>query len=321
MDTFLYFSPPGNTNYQFYEESNSGDVEFTFHPFDDILKIIKVQMIASDENSKFNLIPFDEDKFQCYSKSNYTKLLEETIKKIKENQLGKIVISRSNSILLQGQDPIDFYHKLCIAYPKACVYLFQHPVAGVWIGATPETLVEGREKVLRTMSLAGTRIKGEEATFNEKEDVEQSIVTEYIVEQLKEFHGVDSVKVGVKDKLDAGNVVHFVNQIQAKMEGSFNLDLFLKTFHPTPAVGGYPKEEALQFIKDLEKYDRSFYAGYFGLRHKNSFHYFVNLRCLQWFKDYVLLYAGGGITIASDPEKEWEETEAKMRTLLNVLAS
>ncbi|MGB0175928.1 MAG: chorismate-binding protein, partial [Owenweeksia sp.] len=98
-------------------------------------------------------------------------------------------------------------------------------------------------------------------------------------------------------------------------------DELLYNLHPTPAVGGWPKKEALAYIEDHEKHDRAYYSGYFGLRTKDSFAYYVNLRCMQVYNNAVVLYAGGGILADSDPVSEWEETEAKLQTLLRVIQS
>ena len=90
--------------------------------------------------------------------------------------------------------------------------------------------------------------------------------------------------------------------------------------HPTPAVCGLPKNEAKVFILENEGYDREFYTGFFGeLNLKGSSNLFVNLRCMQVLKNQLALYIGGGITIDSIPEKEWEETIAKSEVMLKVL--
>jgi isochorismate synthase len=93
----------------------------------------------------------------------------------------------------------------------------------------------------------------------------------------------------------------------------------LQLLHPTSAVCGMPKEPALQFILDNEKHSRAFYSGFLGpVNVASETHIFVNLRCMQIYTDKAVLYAGAGITADSDPQKEWEETELKCLTLLNV---
>jgi isochorismate synthase len=72
-------------------------------------------------------------------------------------------------------------------------------------------------------------------------------------------------------------------------------------------------------IQQLEGHERSLYAGVIGLVNEHSSNLFVNLRCAQVFNDAVTLYLGGGHTEDSDANAEWEETENKARTLLNIL--
>ncbi len=90
--------------------------------------------------------------------------------------------------------------------------------------------------------------------------------------------------------------------------------------HPTPAVCGIPLDSAKQFIKQTEGYDRKYYTGFLGPCNVNGkTNLFVNLRCAELFANNINLYIGGGITKDSIPEKEWEETELKSKTLLSVL--
>jgi isochorismate synthase len=94
----------------------------------------------------------------------------------------------------------------------------------------------------------------------------------------------------------------------------------IDALHPTPAVCGLPKESAKEFILENEGYDRSFYTGFLGeLSVENRSNLFVNLRCMQVKDATYYIYIGGGITSASVPEKEWEETVAKSKVMLRVL--
>ena len=82
------------------------------------------------------------------------------------------------------------------------------------------------------------------------------------------------------------------------------------------------KDLAKKFISKKENYDRKYYTGYLGpWRLNNDLRLFVNLRCMEVKDDHLVLYAGGGITSKSVPEKEWEETIQKASTLLSVINS
>ncbi|MFT7281747.1 MAG: isochorismate synthase, partial [Cyclobacteriaceae bacterium] len=97
--------------------------------------------------------------------------------------------------------------------------------------------------------------------------------------------------------------------------------IMMHLLHPTSAVCGMPLQPALNFIKEVEGYERGLYAGFLGpVNFNNLTHLFVNLRCMQIINDQkIRLYAGAGITADSDPNKEFVETQLKMNTLKNLL--
>ena len=116
----------------------------------------------------------------------------------------------------------------------------------------------------------------------------------------------------------SGNIKHLRNDFKAVIN-RHNISDLIKELHPTPAVCGVPKEQCSEIIKNNEKYNRAFYAGYIQTEQDNEITCFVNLRCAQLFRNGILLYAGGGITALSEPEKEWKETEMKADAVLQRL--
>jgi isochorismate synthase len=92
----------------------------------------------------------------------------------------------------------------------------------------------------------------------------------------------------------------------------------LERLHPTPAVCGFPKGSAMQFIIENEAFERGYYAGFLGpVSHDNHQQLFVNLRSGMGYQNGLMLMAGAGINEMSVEEDEWVETERKMDTLLN----
>jgi isochorismate synthase len=121
----------------------------------------------------------------------------------------------------------------------------------------------------------------------------------------------------------AGNVMHLKTDYEVDMkEVNFPQlgSVMLKLLHPTSAVCGMPLEAAMNFLETNEGYDREFYSGFLGpVNYQSESSIFVNLRCMQLLEDKVRLYAGAGVTADSIPEKEWEETEMKMRGMLSLI--
>ncbi len=312
----LLLSLPGTSDYQRLAEDPEGKLLFSFVSFDG-QQSLKLRLRESEQEMRYY---YKADHYQpvVVEQEQYHALVSKAIHDIRKNNWGKVVTSRAALYEMKSAAE-SVFHQVRKRYPKACVYLFSHPRSGSWLGATPETLLKKEGRQLETMSLAGTRVKGEESSFSAKERTEQQLVTDYIGAIFKQDPGLENVDITSPELSEAGNLVHYRSRITAGVRRGFDADALLARLHPTPAVAGMPRRESLQFLADNEAYDRSYYSGYFGLEARGDFHFFVNLRCMQIFENKVALYAGGGITADSDPQAEWEETEAKMRTLLNVI--
>jgi isochorismate synthase len=199
------------------------------------------------------------------------------------------------------------------------VYCWFHPKVGLWMGATPELLCKVKNTHFSTMSLAGTQkvIEHEKVYWTEKEKVEQQLVTDYIVNELK--LEVKNLKISNPSDVKAGHLWHIKTDIEGEITNKDSLKRIVKKLHPTPAVCGISKEKAKEFIFNNENYNRAFYTGYLGEINVNqSSDLYVNLRCMQVSENEISIYVGGGITHDSLPEKEWEETVAKANTMKNV---
>jgi len=119
----------------------------------------------------------------------------------------------------------------------------------------------------------------------------------------------------------AGNLVHLRTDFSMALEQiNGHLWELVSALHPTPAVAGQPKEDAIHFIKELEPHDRMYYTGYLGpVSFDREINLFVNLRCMKIDPAGISLFAGGGITLDSDPSDEWDETRWKAESLLKIM--
>lgn len=237
---------------------------------------------------------------------------------LKQKLATKMVLSRPLVIENAGYDAAPgWFIKLAKKYPDAFVFLVSVPGVMTWMGATPEVFLCQTEYAAETMALAGTRPLGDKKPWGEKEKEEQQIVSEYITGLLQEN---GEWKINGPFTKEAGNVEHLCTTFvhEGKMSAALT-DRIRKKLHPTPAVGGFPLPQALDLLEEIEGYDRKYYAGYLGPVCREGFHWFVNLRSMEVFQKAVCLYVGGGITALSDPYREWEETELKARTLLDVI--
>ena len=249
-------------------------------------------------------------------KSSYIKFINETIDNIHSSELEKVVCSSVFNVKLNSESCIEYFKKLIQLNHDAFCYLFYHPDTGVWIGASPEKLLNLNNNVATTFALAATK-KDMNQSWTDKEFREQKIVEEQIVTDLK---GVcTNIERGALQTVKAGNLFHLKSVIKAKTKKSSS-DL-IKLLHPTPAIAGTPKNEAISYINQMENYNRSFYTGFMGLFEKNSCDIYVNIRCAKIVDDNLTVYVGGGITKDSNASDEWSEIVNKSQTMLGVFHS
>jgi len=322
---------------------------FVFAPFDSnesaiLIPLEQSEMVsASADKVKISSIEVVSNTSESENaKAFHLNLVQEGIQTIKNGDLRKVVLSRTETAKLSEVNPIELFKRLSSNYPAAFVYCFFHPKVGLWLGATPETLLKIEGHQFFTTALAGTqKYKGKlDVVWNQKEKEEQNIVTNYIVDNLKPI--VQDIKIETVETVKAGSLLHLKTNISGTLDfRSLNMKHMLTTLHPTPAVCGFPKEEAKEFILKHEQYHREFYTGFLGelnfkvRKNRNSnrrnvennayttittcSNLFVNLRCMQLKSNEAMVYVGGGITIDSNPEAEWEETVNKTQTIKSVL--
>jgi isochorismate synthase len=262
---------------------------------------------------------FVENKIDSVS---FTNMVKKAIIAIEKNDFKKVVLSRSENIAIENKLGIEVFESLLHLYPTAFCYYFYHPKVGTWLGATPEQLLKIDKTKFETISLAGTQknIGTENIIWQKKEQEEQQLVTDYIASKLANCS--HNLQISKPFNTKAGNLWHIKTAISGELKESYNLKKILALLHPTPAVCGYPKAEALSFIIKNENYKRDFYSGFLGelnIQEIGVSIFFVNLRCMQLQNKKAILYAGCGITKDSQPEKEWQETCNKMQTIKNAL--
>ena len=240
---------------------------------------------------------------------------------IEKNDLKKLVLSRRKLLMyldIDSQKKLSLtksFLKFSESYPSAFCYLFEKN-GEIWMGGFSEVLGKFDKKTnnFETMSLAGTLPLEED--WSDKEVEEQKAVTEYIHSILRKFSS--NLKVSSTKDLISGNIKHLKTDFSAEINPESH-DKIISELHPTPAVCGFPKELCAQGIKSIEHFNREFYAGYIKVETEDFIYYFVNLRCASFFKNYAILFAGGGITLKSDAQKEWTETELKSFAIQNNL--
>lgn len=276
------------------------------------------------DNSSIPLHQKPSDGLTPISQESFYQVIEDAIQEIKEGRFSKVVPSRLKLISIPEQlDLISCFLTAANRFPNAMVSLVSIKETGTWLGATPEILVkQDRRGFFHTVALAGTQANQgqnlKDVLWSQKEIEEQALVSRYIINCFKKIRLREFDEIGPKTVV-SGNLLHLKTEFKVDTLAERYPQLasvMLKLLHPTSAVCGMPKIEAGQFLRSKEEYPREYYSGYLGpVGIEGETALFVNLRCMQLFKDKIGLYAGAGVTEDSLPEKEWLETEMKMKAM------
>ena len=246
----------------------------------------------------------------------YINKVSALINRLKTTPDEKTVISCVDSIF-SPEWPLDSAIDWMFSISREiCTFAFYHPKTGFWLGATPELLLHHdiKKDFYLSYSLAGTQ-HDDDTEWSEKNTHEHDIVTRYICDVFDRF-GI--AHLTQPDDAPFGGFHHKLTKIAGfGASGSF-FDI-LDALSPTPALCGFPKEQALKDISEIEEHPRRCYGGYIGIRDSNSETAYVTIRCAQNLGSYYTVYGGGGIIGMSDAGEEWDEAMMKIDTVANLM--
>jgi isochorismate synthase len=260
---------------------------------------------------------------------HFASAVTRAVERIAAGELTKVVLAREVRVHSPDViDPAPVYDGLRAGFPACFCYLVGTPEL-TFLGASPELLARREGQRVQTVALAGTRRRsadpsvdshlGEQLMHSAKDREEQAIVTRRIMRTLEPV----SVWVTSADEpvlVKVLNVQHLATPIRAQLAEPLSAVEVAGRLHPTPAVGGEPREKALPLIPALEGLDRGWYAGPIGWTDLfEDGEFCVALRCALLRGRVAHLYAGEGIVEDSDPAQELEANEAKLQALLPLL--
>jgi isochorismate synthase len=261
----------------------------------------------------------------------YRGLVEKALGSIGEGELEKVVVARSCTVTGSRRfETLRVLRSLRALHPSCTIFaLARGPVT--FLGATPERLVRLEQGLVQADAVAGTAPRGRtpeqdrclarELVESKKDQEEHSVVVRCVLEALAPHCGT-LLAPESPDLLQTDGIQHLHTPIQGRLRDPSNttvLDL-VGDLHPTPAVGGAPREPALAWLRCHEGLDRGWYAGSLGwLTPEGDGEFAVALRSLLLRGSEATLFAGAGIVAGSDPDAELLETRLKLRTALAAL--
>ena len=242
----------------------------------------------------------------------------------------KIVLARCRELTAPGVlHPLKVLNALRQRFPDCYAFSFANGRGQSFIGASPERLLRATGGALLTEALAGSAPRGrtarEDAALggallgDDKELREHRHVVASIERRLAPL-GLKLVHADRPGLKRLANVQHLHTPVSAELPPGVRLLDVLARLHPTPAVGGSPREAACAHIRELEGFPRGLYGGPVGwIDHRGGGEFLVGIRSALIDGARARVYAGGGIVAGSDPDREFAETELKFKALLEAL--
>lgn len=264
-------------------------------------------------------------------KTAWLEVVRKARQAIRDGNLAKVVLARAMDLQCEFEpSPYTLLERLRGTYPDCYNFMVDNGTGPVFMGASMEQLARFSGDSVTTAAVAGTVPRGATQQADEvharhllashKERQEHQIVVEGIVDAISAFGKVDRpTEPGL---LKLKYVQHLYTPITLHPVGQVPALSLLARLHPTSAVGGHPREEAFALIKELEHFDRGWYASPVGwLNAQGQGEFAVALRSVTINGQRMRLFAGGGIVADSDPEREYEETQMKFQPILSAMVS
>lgn len=261
---------------------------------------------------------------------DYRAAVQQALGEIARGDYRKVVLARARR-LVAGEPfhPLGVLNHLRQRFPACYAFSIGDGAGGSFIGASPERLVRVVGGRMHTEALAGSAPRGvtasedaalaRELLHSEKDRREHGLVLESIARRTADL-GVKLEHAAAPRLLGLANVQHLHTPVSAVLPPGVHILDLVQRLHPTPAVGGTPREPAVAALARLERFPRGLYAGPLGwVDWRGEGEFIVGLRSAQIAGATATAYAGAGIVAGSDPEKEFAETELKFKALLDAL--
>ncbi len=259
----------------------------------------------------------------------WRQLVAHAVETIHSGQLAKVVPARRLRVCAERRlDAPRLALTLGHLYPSCTVFAV-HLGGRCLIGATPERLVGIQGTRLTSEAVAGTerraandrhdRELGEALLTSAKTRHEHALVADAVREAIAPLCHRFTMRA-VPELIKLRNLQHLRTPIGGDLRPGFTLLDVAERLHPTPAVGGAPRADALRWLIRHNPTERGWYTGTLGwMTPSGEGKLAVTLRCALLQDECADLFAGAGIVADSDPQAELEETELKFASILEAL--
>ncbi len=248
---------------------------------------------------------------------------------VRVGRLEKAVLARA--VRVHGSPDVEHALSLLATRFPSCTVFAVARGESCFLGATPESLVRLADGSAVLACVAGTAPRDDDPTrdserarvlaASEKERSEHDIVVREARAALGPL--CDDIEASEAPRpVPLANVWHLVSEVRGRARAGVDLLDLARALHPTPAVCGYPREQARRVLSEREPFDRGWYAGALGwIDAQGEGELAVALRCALVSQEESWLFAGCGIVAGSDPTAELAESDAKLRPMLEALGA
>lgn len=257
----------------------------------------------------------------------WERLIKSATARIRAGDLRKVVLARAAELRFEERvKPLPILRHLAARYANCYRFWIELRPGYAFYGASPELLASVSGRQLSTMGLAGSAARGDAPEADRrlgavllasaKDRLEHDIVVEKMRQRLRPM--TEALDIAPARLLKLHNIQHIHTPIHGMLRRETGILPLVEALHPTPALGGDPREDAMRLIRELEPIPRGWYGapvGWIDARLDGQFAVAIRSAVAQEARAWI--YAGGGIVADSLPEPEWEESELKFRPMLD----
>lgn len=279
---------------------------------------------ADTYQEKYDLINEDE-----INPEKWKDTVSAVVNELKQGSLKKVVLARETRLHFSQSIQLEqVLMNLLNLQRESFIFAFESN-GDCFIGASPERLVKKSGSSFFTTCLAGSIARGKTEEDDRilgntlLADPKNIIEHQYVVRMIKAAMEEVCEEVILPDKtqlLKTRDIQHLYTPVTGTAKKETSLLLLVDRLHPTPALGGLPKEKAVEKIREVEELDRGFYGAPLGwVDYRGNGEFAVSIRSGLIQGDEASLFAGCGVVEDSDPESEYVETKIKFRPMLTAL--
>jgi menaquinone-specific isochorismate synthase len=242
-------------------------------------------------------------------------LVDDALEQIEKGFLKKVVLARQTCLTFEDKiNPFQVMRMLNPLGNQTSLFLLQLDDQTTFLGATPEKLFHRKDRKIFSEVLAGTKDQHEKWSFKEAAEVEA--VQLFLNDKL--FGCCKELQWHCPEQKEFGTLCHLYQSLEGQLKEDILDEQLLAELHPTPSLGGLPKQASLAYLAHVEHFHRGWYGGCFGTVSPEETDMSVTIRSALIRGNEMHLFAGAGIVKGSHPKKEWEEIDRKIAHYLKV---